>query len=305
MNNLKFNIKSGQIQKQAKAISEKSTKIGWQLTHLAQALLKLKDKSIRQGSWGVLQGYFFHYRRSNKMLFEKEINVASSVDDLISFEPKALGAYLSFVGLWISAINFLEKEFGKSAEAEIRDLVKGIAALYPEAVKIFNIAQTSFERKGNGGFKLNLVRKIDSAKNACPSLHVQVAAYTFFKVSEIVEQKASDPSLYRPITQAYFEKAVEIIESTMLIRQHVTLDVALGLAILSATEKRFTKEIAVQIINALFAKHQYKMTQEIITIVRNRISQLYGEALMAILSSPDPVYLAAVDFLRKYDAVSR
>jgi hypothetical protein len=236
------------------------------------------------------------------MVYKKEINVASEVDDLVPFLPEALGAYLSFVGVWISAVNFLSKEFGKKATIETGKFVKDLAALYPESAKIFKAAQTSFARKGKGGLKLSMLRRIDSEKNASPSLHVQFAAFTYSRVSDVIEVLAEKPEAYEPIKIVYFEKAVEIIEATMLVRQHVILDVALGLAVLTGFEKGFTTERAELIVNALFSERKHNMPTKTIQQVRKKIWFVYQDVSNRIKLSNQPVHLTVIDYLKEYDA---
>jgi hypothetical protein len=270
------------LQRAAVHIAVYAKNFPWQLGELAKALPQLIRPEVRKGAVGVLKGYFFDYRSAGRAKYEREINVARPIDEKIPFVPKELPVYISFVGLWISGVNFLKKEFGQKASADIAKFITGIADYYFEAGQIFKKAQTSFERTGEGGLKFKLLRAIDSNKNAAPSLHAEVAAHTYSRISDIIDAQASDPSLYEPIKNVYFQQAVKILESLLLVKQHVVLDIGAGLAVLSAHDEFFTDERAYKIVGAMFRENSHGMDKATVSEIHKHILTTYNEVTATI-----------------------
>lgn len=270
----------------------------WQLKELARALPQLKNSGVRKGALGVLKGYFSDYRSANSGKYEKEINVLRPIDGKIPFEPKALSAYISFVGLWISGINFLKKEFGKKVAVDIGKFIIDLAAFYPEAARIFKQAQTSFERTGDGGLKFKILRFIDNNKNAAPSVHAEVAARTYSRLSDIIDAHAPDPSLYESIKNVYFQKAVKVLESLLLIKQHVVMDIGVAFAILSSHDVSFNGERARKITESMFKQDSHGMDEATVKEIHESILSTYNEVAAAISENKQAgVAEAVINFL--------
>jgi membrane-associated phospholipid phosphatase len=68
------------------------------------------------------------------------------------------------------------------------------------------------------------LHRLDQAGNACPSMHVAVAIFTFGRVDQVLRSTRS-PLWLRALNAAWF---LAIVYSTLAVRQHVALDVAAG-----------------------------------------------------------------------------
>ena len=251
-------------------------------------------------------------------------NVELPIDAKIPFDAKALPAYISFVGLWISGINFLKKEFGERASADIGKFVTDLASLYPEAGTIFRSAQTTFTRTGKGGWGTKLLRAWDDDKNAAPSLHVEVVAHTWSRLTDIIDRQTDDPARYERIKEVYFQKTVGILESVLLVKQHVVVDVALGLTMICARDAAFTpletkdsskpdkkgnegqfltgftKERAYKMIDAMFEKDAHSMPPETVAEARETIRSIYDDVMSKIKNGNKENYVQTViDYIRR------
>src|SRR5574340_626822 len=129
------------IQKESLEIAGNLEKFSWQLRELAKILYQLRNPEVRRGIGGLVKGYLFDYKAAANRKYPKEINVELPIDSKIPFEPKAVSAYVSHLSLLMSEVNFLNKEFGKEAAADIGKLAIDVAALYPDAGEIFRNAQ--------------------------------------------------------------------------------------------------------------------------------------------------------------------
>jgi membrane-associated phospholipid phosphatase len=69
-----------------------------------------------------------------------------------------------------------------------------------------------------------VLHRLDKTGNACPSMHVAVAIFTFGRVDEVLRSTRS-PLWLRLVNVAWF---VLIAYSTLAIKQHVALDDAGG-----------------------------------------------------------------------------
>lgn len=290
------------IEKAAFEIENTSTKLSWQLKHLAKILPSLRKKDFRKGVQGILNGYLIDYRKANRKIYPNEINVELPIDKKIPFEKNELSTYMSFVGFWVAGINFVQKEFGKKAEGDVVLFLSDMAKFYPQAAVIYNSAQTSFERGKPVGLKFKLLHFIDSSKNASPSLHVEVAAHTFSRITEIIKKHSKEDSgFYEPIINALFIKAVRILESVLLVKQHVVMDIALGLAALSAGDQTFSQEKALNLVNAMFKKNTHGIDAQTIAKIRETIILIYSEALARIKLKPEvPASAAIIEYLKNF-----
>jgi membrane-associated phospholipid phosphatase len=69
-----------------------------------------------------------------------------------------------------------------------------------------------------------VLHRLDAAGNACPSMHVAVAVFTFGRVDAVLRSTRS-PLWLRALNAVWF---VAIAYSTLAVKQHVVLDVAAG-----------------------------------------------------------------------------
>lgn len=292
------------IKKAALDIENNSTNFSWQLKHLVKILPSLRIKNFRRGVSGIIKGFLVDYGKANRAKFEKEINVELPIDKEIPFDKNELANYMSFVAFWISGINFIKKEFGKKAETDIVEFLSDMAKFYPEAAVVFNSAQTSFIRQKPSSLKFKLLHLVDSSKNASPSLHVEVAAHTYSRLTDTINKHAGEFSThYDPIKKALFNRAVKIIEAVLLVKQHVITDVALGLAALSAQDQTFTNERALSLINAMLTEHEHQIPKEVATRIKVVITEIYNEIMKKVNKEPNKkTSQILIEYLQEFEA---
>lgn len=71
---------------------------------------------------------------------------------------------------------------------------------------------------------IEMLRRVDAAGNACPSLHVAAAMFTAIRVEDILRW-ARTPLVLRLLNLAWF---AAIAYSTLAVKQHVVIDVLVG-----------------------------------------------------------------------------
>jgi len=166
-------------------------------------------------------GYFHLLRNPSGTALEMPL---TAVDHWVGFQPWALWPYISLwfyvvippsmltrsgalvrYGLWIGGLCLL-----------------GLACFYlwPTAVP-----RQTFSTEGLAGF--DLLRGVDAAGNACPSLHVATAAFSALWIDRLVRSLELGAGL-RALNAVWF---VLIVWSTVATRQHVWWDVVAGLAL--------------------------------------------------------------------------
>ena len=181
-------------------------------------MLALKLVGITAFTWLFFIAYFHLLRHPvNPVL----VMPLTGIDRLIPFQPQALFAYLS---LWIYVgtapglqMTFLELVvYGLWAAALC---LTGLACFYfwPTQVPPLLIDVTGF-----AGFAA--LQGVDAAGNACPSMHVAIAMFTVIRLEDVL-RRAGAPGALRFVNGAWF---VAIAASTLLIKQHVVLDVSAG-----------------------------------------------------------------------------
>ncbi len=146
------------------------------------------------------------------------------VDDWIAFWPPAFYLYAS---LWAytSLVPALQPSLARLVAYGC-----GIGSLCLSGLAIFSFFPTAVPYEFSTWFtdpSLSLLRSLDLAGNACPSLHVATAVFTAMTMHRLLRE------LEAPhwVQQASWLWCALIIYSTMAIKQHVLWDVLAGLAL--------------------------------------------------------------------------
>jgi hypothetical protein len=163
-------------------------------------------------------GYFYVQRHP---AYTPAMMPVTALDLMIPVQPYALLAYVS---LWIY-IGFgpgLQRTFSEFAVYSlwlIALCVSGLVIFYfwPTQTPPLPLAARSLSA-------FTMLHRLDQASNACPSMHVAVAIFTFGHVAEVLRSTRS-PHWLHALNAAWF---VAIAYSTLAVKQHVALDVAAG-----------------------------------------------------------------------------
>lgn len=150
------------------------------------------------------------------------------LDDWIGFQPAAFWAYVSlwvFVGIPPAFMPTLRALLAYGAWVSALSL-SGLLVFYlwPTAVPL-QVHQLDPGAVGHPGFVL--LRGVDAAGNACPSMHVASAIFSACWTQRLLAV-ARAPAWLRGLNVAWF---LLIAWSTVAVRQHVVLDVLAGAAL--------------------------------------------------------------------------
>ncbi len=181
-------------------------------------MLALKLVGITAFTWLFFVAYFHLLRHP---VHPVAVMPLTALDHLIPFQPQALFAYLS-LWLYIGTAPGLQMRF---LELVVYGLwaaalcLTGLACFYfwPTQVPPLLIDVTGF-----AGFAT--LQGVDAAGNACPSMHVAIAMFTVIRLEDVL-RRAGAPGGLRVVNRIWF---VAIVASTLLVKQHVVLDVAAG-----------------------------------------------------------------------------
>lgn len=173
--------------------------------------------------WVFFIGYFHLLRHPMRPVTEMPLTL---IDAWVPFQPAWLIPYLS-LWLYVGIAPGLQRNFRELATYGLWAgalCLAGLAffALWPTRVPL--------QPMDAGGFPgYALLRGIDAAGNACPSMHVAIAVFTACWIEHIFKSAAT-PVLLRAINMAWF---LAITYSTLATGQHVLLDALAG-AVLGA-----------------------------------------------------------------------
>jgi len=142
---------------------------------------------------------------------------------------------------------------------------------------------------------------IDTEKNASPSLHVVVAAYIYFGLEKIFDDRGGFQKSYEPLKKVYFDKTVKIVESVLLVKQHVVLDVALGLVLLSGGNFTATSVKIHEFVEAIFNNNHYGMSQEVIFAARREIIFIYDKVMADVVRNHSSAASEIIKYLRSLE----
>jgi len=178
----------------------------------------LKALGTTAFTWLFFIGYFHLLRHPAQPV---TVMPLTALDHLVPFQPPWLAAYVS-LWLYVGVAPGLQRGFvdlvvyGLWAAALC---LSGLALFYawPTAVPPLTPAMA-----GAPGF--DLLKGVDAAGNACPSMHVAVAIFSAAWVEHQLRQVGA-PAWLRGINAAWF---LAITYSTLAVKQHVVLDVLAG-----------------------------------------------------------------------------
>jgi len=171
--------------------------------------------------WLFFAGYFHLLRHPAQPAVEMPL---TAIDRWIQFQPWAVWPYFS---LWVYVT------LSPALMPTARDLIRygwWIGALCMTGLACFYLWPTSVPHQvvtieSHAGF--DVLRGVDAAGNACPSLHVAAAAFTALWLDRLLRDLAQ-PRWLRLANPLWFAL---IVWSTLAIKQHVWWDVAAGLAL--------------------------------------------------------------------------
>jgi membrane-associated phospholipid phosphatase len=196
---------------------------GWAALVLrVHALFLLKGVCISAFMWLFFFGYFHLLRYPARPPFEMPL---TAVDRWVDFQAWALWPYIS---LWTYVV--LPPALMPSARELIRYgwsigglCVVGLACFYwwPTAVP----PQPPLGDAASAGFEL--LRGVDAAGNACPSLHVASATFSALWLDRLLRDLTL-PRWLRAASGLWFAL---IVWSTLAVKQHVWWDVVAGLVL--------------------------------------------------------------------------
>lgn len=145
----------------------------------------------------------------------------TALDHLVPFQPQWLAAYVS-LWVYVGVAPGLQRNFTEllAYGAWISALCAaglGLFYAWPTSVPPLTLAMTDAP-----GF--TMLKGVDAAGNACPSMHVAVAFFSALWVEHQLRQEAA-PGWLRGLNAGWF---LAIAYSTLAVKQHVVLDVLAG-----------------------------------------------------------------------------
>jgi membrane-associated phospholipid phosphatase len=182
-------------------------------------LLALKLVGTTAFTWLFFIGYFHLLRHP---AYPVTVMPLTALDHLIPFQPQALIAYVS-LWLYIGVAPGLQRSF---AELVVYGL--WVAALCLTGLALFYVWPTQvpplLAPDVSGVFGFEMLKGVDAAGNACPSMHVAVAMFTAIRVDEVLRRVGAPRSLR--VVNGVWLAAIAL--STLAVKQHVALDAAAG-----------------------------------------------------------------------------
>ena len=181
-------------------------------------LLALKLVGTTAFTWLFFIGYLYLLQHP---VHPVTVMPLTALDRLIPFQPQALFVYFT-LWLYVGVAPGLELSF---TELVVYGLWVGALCLTGLACFYFwptQVPPLAIDVSGFPGFAT--LQGVDAAGNACPSMHVAVAMFTVIRLDDVL-RRAGTPGYLRLINRVWF---VAIAASTLMVKQHVVLDVIAG-----------------------------------------------------------------------------
>jgi membrane-associated phospholipid phosphatase len=181
----------------------------------------LKGVGTTAFMWLFFFGYFHLLRHPTQSPFEMPL---TAIDHWVDFRAWALWPYIS---LWIYVV------LPPALMPGTRELLRygwSIGGLCVAGLACFYLWPTQVPQPGAvapASAAFDLLRGVDAAGNACPSLHVASATFSAMWLDRLLRE-LGPPRWLRAANALWF---VLIVWSTMAVKQHVWWDVVAGLAL--------------------------------------------------------------------------
>lgn len=169
-------------------------------------------------TWLFFVGYFHLLRFPAHAVTTVPV---TALDRLVPFQPGLLIPYLS-LWVYVGTAPGLQATFRELLSYGVWACVLLLAGLGLFWMWPTQVPPATYDAHGFPGFEL--MRGIDAAGNACPSMHVAIAIYTAIWMEWLL-RKVGAPRWLRGINAAWF---VAIAYSTLALKQHVVVDVVAG-----------------------------------------------------------------------------
>jgi len=181
-------------------------------------MLALKLVGITAFTWLFFIAYFYLLQHP---IHPVTVMPLTALDRLIPFQPQALFVYVT-LWVYVGAAPGLQLRF---TELVVYGLWVGALCLTGLACFYFwptQVPPLTTDVSGLPGF--SMLKGVDAAGNACPSMHVAVAIFTAIRLEDVL-RRAGAPRSLQMINRVWF---LAIAFSTVAIKQHVVLDVVAG-----------------------------------------------------------------------------
>jgi hypothetical protein len=167
--------------------------------------------------------WHFFYPQLRAALTPGRVPVTSvdhPLDQRVTFEPRRVKVYLTFIVFWIRAVAFLTITYGRRAEREAADFVDAMGRLYAFADDVYarNLSTTQRPRYFARP-RFLLIHAFDPHLMCVPSLHVMVVIRTYTTFRSIVS-RLGDAENSAPRIRELLDGAREITETILFVKQH-------------------------------------------------------------------------------------
>ena len=166
-------------------------------------------------------GYFWLLRHP---MFPVTVIPLTSLDRLISFQPWSVGLYAS-LWLYISLVPMLLYSL-----RELLFYLREVTFLSLSGFAIFFFWPTAIPKPDIDWAQypsIEFLKSVDASGNACPSLHVAFAVLTGIWLYRLLKQLGA-PAILRILNGCW---CVGIIYSTLATKQHVAIDMEMGVVL--------------------------------------------------------------------------
>lgn len=217
----------------------------------------------------VIRDFFFpQFESKLKPSKRPVVRVDHPLDDCIGFNPRHVNTYLTFVHLWLRALLFFYRLYGKAALEDIRDFVRGIEKLYYEAGLVYKKCQSTTNRPlYRKNLRFMVIHTLDPHLHCVPSLHVLIVLFTWARMRDILERHTVPDNekaveIKNEAIGYLYGQAVAITESILFVKQHSVNCIPAALyALLYLCDTIGPKECR-EFINALFHGEHPTLTRK-------------------------------------------
>lgn len=266
---------------------------------------KALRKTVRSFVATVFKRFFFdQFIYGQKLSLRAENvpavrNVEHPLDATIPVRYEAVGVYLTFVQLWISALSYLRRRIGPSFDTDVALFIADLGRCYADAASVYSRCLSTTRRPPKAPSpRLAFIYAVDPHLFCVPSLHVLVVCYTYKRLEDLLRARGALVEFGAELASVR-SRAIAITESILYVRQHSVNCIPTALAMLSVILPSYDEAEAEAFLSALFV-NDGDIPEEGRKAVLSYMLGLYG-SIKAAGPGKEGLYEAIGNFVISYE----
>ncbi|MBP5357744.1 MAG: hypothetical protein J6Y69_00980 [Treponema sp.] len=181
-------------------------------------------------------------------------HVDHQLDEKVPYREDLISCYMDFINVWVRPLSMMMHRFNTFQGAKLSyEWFKYLCLTYSEAYSMYSYSMTTTYRPKPETKKVKALYAGDPHYMCVPSLHIAIVCLCFSFYRMLFKREEFTPEETEMWNKELFERAVDIGETVLYIKQHSVNCIPAALYMITRiVPELFTPETAIEFISALF-----------------------------------------------------